>query len=116
LERLLSGLIGGEAEVRPEYLAPASRRAILTRVLYNLKNLYYRNGDFGRALTAAERILLLNPDAAPELRDRGLLHRLMGHTEAAAHDLSEYLALAPDAPDAERIREILGDASPDPEG
>ena len=41
--------------MRPEYLAPASRKAILTRVLYNLKNLYYRNGDFGRALTAAER-------------------------------------------------------------
>ena len=107
LARLLSGLAGDDAELRPEFLGPATKRVILTRVLHNLKSLYYRNGDFRRSLLAAEQSVLLNPDAPAEVRDRGLLRRLMGDTDTARSDLTTYLSLAPDAPDAEKIRGLL---------
>ncbi|HEY7063689.1 MAG TPA: tetratricopeptide repeat protein [Chloroflexota bacterium] len=89
---------------REEYLAPVSKRQILTRMLGNLKQLYQQREDWDRALAAVERILLLTPDAPGEVRDRGLVQYRRGALRAAHADLGRYLALAPTAHDADTVR------------
>ena len=83
LLEMLRKVLGSKARLKPEYLEPSSRRAILTRMLTNLKNLYTRRHDFPRALMAAERLVLLNPKAHHERRDRGFMYGLTGQREAA---------------------------------
>ena len=68
----------GRQALDPRWLAPVTTRQILVRMLNNLKAVYTTLGDWGRALAATERILLLVPDALEELRDRGLLHARLG--------------------------------------
>jgi regulator of sirC expression with transglutaminase-like and TPR domain len=90
-----------------EHLAPASARTMLVRMLINLKWIYATRGDFARALLALDRIISLNPDSVPALRERGLLAARLGAVEAARADLSRLLELVPQAPDAGSIRQRL---------
>lgn len=85
-------------------MQPPSRRAILVRMLRNLKHTYMSWSDFAQALAAVERILLLTPDDAQEVRDRGLLRSRLGYLHRALEDLERYAALAPAAPDLPHIR------------
>jgi arsenate reductase len=103
LDALLRRLTTNRVRLHEAHLRPATRRSILTRMLQNLKSIYYRRGDFERTLMAVERIVILNPAARDELRDRGLLYGLTGHREAAIADLEDYLDRWPDAPDALKI-------------
>jgi regulator of sirC expression with transglutaminase-like and TPR domain len=88
-------------------LAPASNRAILARMLRNLRALYSEKNDWERALRSADRLLLIEPDAAEEVRDRGMLYLRVGHLAAAREDLKRYLAMQPKAEDADQVRETL---------
>jgi len=84
-------------------IPPASKRDILTRMLRNLKAIYVHTHRNINALEVLHWILALNPGAAAELRERGLLYEAMGNTHQALLDLERYLALAPEAEDRERI-------------
>lgn len=90
-----------------DYLAPVSSRRILTRLLANLKRMHLRQLDVEGAIRASERIVILQPSFLQERRDRGLLYRQAGHSEAAIADLRDYLDAAPNAPDASRVRKVL---------
>jgi regulator of sirC expression with transglutaminase-like and TPR domain len=91
----------------PQLLAPASKKEILVRMLRNLKGIYLQKNDFARALAASDRILLVAPDLATEVRDRGAVHQRLGHLQAAQQDLRRYLQMVPDAEDAEAVRTII---------
>ncbi len=91
----------------PQLLAPASKKEILVRILRNLKGIYLQKNDFARALAASDRILLVAPDLATEVRDRGAVHQRLGHLQAAQQDLRRYLQMVPDAEDAEAVRTII---------
>lgn len=95
-------------EASPELVArtmePPSRRAILARILRNLKNLYVEQGALTRALAAVERIILLEPDSAQEVRDRGLMRARLGMLNGALEDLDRYARMAPRAADLAQIR------------
>ncbi len=80
-------------------LQPPSRRAILIRILRNLKHIYTANRNFPRALATVDRIILLAPGTAEEIRDRALIHSRLGHKHSALEDLEHYATLAPAAPD-----------------
>jgi regulator of sirC expression with transglutaminase-like and TPR domain len=94
-------------KLAPEHLAAAAPRAMLVRMLINLKWIHATRGDFARALLALDRIISLTPDSVPALRERGLLAARLGAVEAARADLSRLLELVPQAPDANSIRERL---------
>jgi regulator of sirC expression with transglutaminase-like and TPR domain len=94
-------------KLAPEHVAAAAPRAILVRMLINLKWIYATRGDFARALLALDRIICLTPDSVPALRERGLLAARLGAVEAARADLSRLLELVPEAPDANSIRQRL---------
>jgi len=107
LQQMLDGWYGGKLAFRPEFFSPVSNRQIINRMLNNLKAIYLRGQDFLRALSVAERLVILDPTSAPELRDRGLLNLKLECFQQALDDLETYLSLAPDAEDADEVGEQI---------
>ena len=91
----------------PKLLAAVGKKDMLLRMLRNLKQIYTQKEDFERALSVAERILLVAPDHPVEIRDRGALHHRMGHQQLAVRDFQRYLQLAPKADDARTVRAVM---------
>lgn len=106
-QALLDRVYGGSVRVQPSFFEPAGRRDILARLLTNLKAIYLNARDDVRALHAVERLLLVMPEAADELRDRGILFARAGRVGEAIEDLARYLELTPGAPDRRRVSGIL---------
>ncbi len=106
-QELLDRVYGGMVRVRPRFLKAATRREMLVRLLANLKGIYLNVQDRSRALAAVERILLIQPTAAGQIRDRGTLLAQLGRNEEALKQLQWYLDYAPAAPDVERIRALV---------
>lgn len=102
--RLLRRALGPKETLRPEHLVAAPPRAILVRILTNLKAIHLTRGDHARAHLALNRILALTPNAAGALRERGLLAARLGAIEAARADLTRVLELEPQASDATAIQ------------
>jgi regulator of sirC expression with transglutaminase-like and TPR domain len=103
LSDMLRRVSGREERIRPEYLAPAPPRAILLRMLMNLRGIYLSRGDLARALLVVDRIASLTPDSPGALRDRGLLSAKLGASQAALSDLQRFIELVPTADDADEI-------------
>lgn len=93
--------------LKPELLAPVSKRALLARLLANLKYVYISAEQLPAALAVVDRLLLLDPYSVRERRDRGLILYHLGRFESAMNDLQFYLERAPRAQDARRIRLLL---------
>lgn len=93
-----------------QLLRPASVRAMLIRLLRNLSGIHASAHDWMRLARCADRLLLLAPDDADAVRDRGLAYLSLGHLHGAQTDLHRYLQLHPQAHDAAMLREQLIDA------
>ncbi|MDQ3171224.1 MAG: tetratricopeptide repeat protein [Acidobacteriota bacterium] len=89
--RILMNHMGDDAVFSAELLAPAGVRAIVERMLTNLKRLYVRQQAFADARRVTDLLLALDPGAAEERRDRGLLSFHLGDMGAALRDLEHYL-------------------------
>jgi regulator of sirC expression with transglutaminase-like and TPR domain len=89
------------------YLRPVSNRDILVRMLRNLKGIYYEAGLYDKALRTAEHLLVLAPSDPHEIRDRGYIYERLQCPRAASADFERYLSLAPDANDADHVRELF---------
>jgi regulator of sirC expression with transglutaminase-like and TPR domain len=103
----LQAVLGEHASLDAHHFAPATNKEILARVLGNLKHVYLQRNDLPAALSSTERILLLKPDDAREIRDRGLIYQQLECYRAAVADLERFLQLAPGDPSADTIREEL---------
>jgi regulator of sirC expression with transglutaminase-like and TPR domain len=90
-----------------EVLQAASNRQILARILRNLKTWYLHQSEWTLALSALERILLLEPDSLYELRERGEVYWQLECFRPAYADLNRFLALAPESEDTGELRESL---------
>jgi regulator of sirC expression with transglutaminase-like and TPR domain len=101
---LLAELSGGKLPWREEFLAPATHKQIVQRMLRNLKELYLRRQDVARCLLAAQRLSALAPEDLEEVRDRGVLALHNCEWVRALSDLQRYLAGRPEAEDAPLIR------------
>lgn len=106
-ERLLTRATEGRTRFSRDLLEATGTKAILARMLGNLKGIYSATRQFAKALSCVERILLLAPDAAREIRDRGLLLAQVQRTEEAIQALLRYLKQIPAPEDAEKVREQL---------
>lgn len=114
LEERLTQLYGSAVLERvdvTDLLEPARSRDILGRMLRNLKAIYLKRRDLPRALSAIERLLLVQPEMTGELRDRGLVYLDMECYRGALEDLERYLGLEPEAPDADEVRARIVDLS-----
>jgi len=90
-----------------QFLEPATKRQILSRLLRNLKGIYRQTDKPDRLLGVLNRMLAIAPGASAELRDRGFLYQRLECWRFAMKDLSQYLAREPDAPDLDDVRAAL---------
>ncbi len=104
---LFDKLYRGRLSWREEYLQPVSHRAILKRVLLNLKNSLSQAKNYVAALAAIELQLAVDPDDPTELRDRGILFARLHRYDRAIADLEAYLRRLPDAGDGDHIRNTV---------
>jgi len=102
-QRRLDRIYSGRLRLEPSMLAPCGRKAILSRMVRNLKGIYVKAGDYARALRAVEMLRILDPDSVDELRDRGALYAALDCYAAAASDLESYLALRPRCAEAPQL-------------
>jgi regulator of sirC expression with transglutaminase-like and TPR domain len=107
LDELWAKVAGGRPSQRLPALEPASVRQIMTRMLMNLRAIHASRGDYRALYLVLDRIVALVPDAAQEIRDRGLLSIKLGAPHAARSDLNRYLRLSPNAGDVAEVRRVL---------
>lgn len=103
----LRSMVGDEIQFHPGLLRACTPHEILARMLRNLKHAHLRRADYARALACCDRLLLLEPDSASELRERGALFVKLECPQAALADFERYLALAPDDEGAVAVRGAL---------
>jgi regulator of sirC expression with transglutaminase-like and TPR domain len=106
-QELLDRVYGGSVPMQADYLRGATKHDVLVRLLANLKTIYLNTRDDVKALAAIDRILLIKPDAAEEIRDRGMVLARTGNIDEAIQALSRYLEIMPSAPDATRVKLLL---------
>jgi regulator of sirC expression with transglutaminase-like and TPR domain len=106
-QRILDRVYDGKLAFEPRFLATVGTRQILVRMLNNLKAIYFNAQEYAKALAAVERLLILDPRSATEIRDRGLLSSQLKRYADATADLERYLKLAPGAEDTQVIRDHL---------
>jgi regulator of sirC expression with transglutaminase-like and TPR domain len=94
-----------------QFLESASKRQILARVLRNLKAIYRATDRPDRMLAVLNRMLVLYPDAANELRDRGYVFERLECWRPALQDLTDYLQREPDAADLADVRASIVELS-----
>ncbi len=107
LGRILRRVGGSAAQLQTRHLEAASPRAVLVRMLTNLKAAHVARGDLAAALVTAARIVTLSPREPSAVRDRGILQAQLGATEGARADLRRYLELSEHASDADQVKQVL---------
>lgn len=106
-QTVVSRALGHPVTLDASHFAPVTKVQLLGRMLHNLKAVYFKREEWGKALGVVDRLLVLDPDAPGEIRDRGgVLAKLEDFPAAIAH-WERYLRQHPDAPDAESVRDHL---------
>lgn len=89
------------------FLQAAQPREILTRMLRNLKEIFTSQEDWQRLIGVLDRLIILNPNAPDEKRDRGLAFIELGLSKEARDDLMQYVLALPHASDVQEIQKRL---------
>lgn len=105
LDALAARYLGG-APVGPSHLAAVDTRAIVIRMLTNLRLAHARRADHTAALLACDRLVELT-GLPTHRRDRGMHALALRAHEAAIDDLEAYLRAEPQAQDRPRVEEAL---------
>jgi regulator of sirC expression with transglutaminase-like and TPR domain len=109
LSRRLGSIFGSAVALSADLLRPDPPRAILARVLLNLRRSYERRERWEDALAALEYAEILQPDVASHRRERGLLLLKCGRADEAAAILESEEEIADaEVDDTERLRGLTG--------
>jgi regulator of sirC expression with transglutaminase-like and TPR domain len=100
-------VLAGAPAADPVLLRRVSKKAIVMRMLQNLRGVYLRREDWARAVQTLDWLLIGAPELGPWYKQRGLLQLGMKRLQAARADLEKYLTLEPEAQDAEQIRKQI---------
>ena len=109
LRARLTQIIGQEVDdaLWLDAVKPATNSAMIFRMCNNLKAAYLRRGQIESALRAVEHLLIIDPGAYEELRDRGALRTQLGHTDEGIADFEAYISARPYAPDADDVARLV---------
>jgi regulator of sirC expression with transglutaminase-like and TPR domain len=77
-QELIQQVYGEPVPFQETFLATITKTQILSRVLMNLKAIYIHTKDYLRALSVIERLLIIQPTAEQEVKDRAALRNLIG--------------------------------------
>jgi regulator of sirC expression with transglutaminase-like and TPR domain len=61
--------------------------------------------DFRRALVVVDLVLGIHPRSAEDMKQRAMLRYSLGQLRGASEDLETYARMAPDASDADEMRQ-----------
>jgi regulator of sirC expression with transglutaminase-like and TPR domain len=103
----IRALYGPGARVSASMLEPVGSRAIVFRMLNNLKGIYASHGAWPKVVRTIDLMLATQPGASSEYRDRGAAHLRAGDLRRARADFEHYLLNAPEISDAGSVREQL---------
>jgi regulator of sirC expression with transglutaminase-like and TPR domain len=106
-QQRLDEIYSGKLELKPEFTQAVTHRQILTRVLNNLRQIYFTRRNLSKGLMILDLLLAIPPRDPDLLRERGLVRLSLEQHLGAAQDLGTYLQLRPDAPDADDVCETL---------
>jgi len=106
-QKRLDEIYSGQLELRAEFLQAVSHREILTRVLNNLRQIYFSQHNFAKGLRVLDLLLAIPPQSPDLLRERGLVRLNLEQFLGAARDLGSYLKERPEAPDSDDVRDTL---------
>jgi regulator of sirC expression with transglutaminase-like and TPR domain len=107
LRQLSTRFAGAPDDLDPRWLAPASGRSILVRMLSNLRGIYTTSGNDRALLLVLTRLSELLPEESSLFRDRGLLAAKLGAPRAALADLARYLDTAGELADRDAVLETM---------
>lgn len=105
LSLFLRGSLGNGASLQEQHLKAASKQEILSRLLNVSKGVAVQQGQDLLALRCSELLLVLHPEDAYEVRDRGLLYEQLQCESLAAEDLNYFIEQCPHDPVTELLRE-----------
>ncbi|OUS10173.1 hypothetical protein A9Q90_01710 [Gammaproteobacteria bacterium 54_18_T64] len=106
---LLAVSSGNTLPFKSEFLESIGKRAILRRMLGNLKAIYTNRADFEQALSLCDRLLLLDKDSVQDRIDRaGVLEQLQCY-EPAAQDLEQVLSNKPTMQGAQALERKIAE-------
>ncbi len=106
-QQRLDEIYSGQIELQPEFLQAVTHREILTRILNNLRQIYFTQPNFPKGLLVLDLLLAIPPQSCELLRERGLVRLNLEQFLGAAQDFGAYLQACPNAPDAADVRETL---------
>lgn len=87
------------------FLQTAAPKDILLRMLRNLVEIHRSERRWERLVPVLDRVLVLQPEAWTEVRDRGMAQAELGRWAEALEDVRTYLRECPHAEDAPAMRE-----------
>jgi len=106
LTQRVSAILGTSVELPVEAFTPDSARAVLMRILLNLRRSYERRDRFEEALAALECAQALDADDVSLRRERGLLLLKDGRSEEALEELEAYVSSG-SGEDAEAVAKLV---------
>jgi regulator of sirC expression with transglutaminase-like and TPR domain len=101
----VSSIYAGQLALQPHFLLTVTRRQMLTRMLNNLRTIYLSQRDFRRAVQVVDLVLAIYPRSPEDVKQRAALRYNLGDNQGAVADFEEYVKMAPDASDAEEVRQ-----------
>lgn len=84
-----------------------SQENVLVEMMRDIREAYVRMLDYDRACRCADMILIVKPESAPDIRDRGILESRMPNPRQALRYLAKYLSINPDANDVDFVLELI---------
>jgi regulator of sirC expression with transglutaminase-like and TPR domain len=107
LGKLLENLYGGNVTLVDDFLEAVTKKQIIRRMLNNLKMIYLREKSLLKGLAVLQRLVILDPASAEDIRDRGAVYLKLECFQYALADFESYLRLVPNAKDADAVKEEI---------
>lgn len=105
--RRFTDMFGNDQEFSDRMLDVVSPRQMLFRMLNNLKTIYLKSHTYEKSLAMVDMMLLADPDAIEQYRDRGILKVQLRRFDAAVRDFEQYVKGAPNSKDRPQVEEHL---------
>ena len=105
--RRFTEMFGQDREFSDRMLDIVSPRQMLFRMLNNLKTIYLKAQSYEKSLAMVDMMLLADPEAFEQYRDRGVLKVQLRRFSAAVRDFEHYVKVAPHSKDLPQVEEHL---------
>ena len=105
--QLLRRRLGRAAKMKRAYLSPIDTRAVLARVLDDMRTIYTVRGDWTRLATILRRLSAVEPGNGKHLCELAALHCHLGNMRHAYAHLACYLERMPDGHESALVRSSL---------